>query len=123
MQATISQGVVTQSVRAIDTASIGYGNMDGVTLCGPRSYTISPTSYSFLDLTTDTLTLQSVDPAEATSSPIIITVSATLDNYPLISASSQTFTIEIIDLCATTSLDFNPLVTDMQATIHQGSAT
>ena len=123
MQAIVGQGAVTQTTLATDTESLTNGNMDGVTLCGPRSYSISPTSYSFLDLTTDTLTLQSVDPAEATSSPIIITVSATLDNYPLITASSQTFTIEIIDLCATTSLDFNPFVTDMQATVHQGSAT
>ena len=41
------------------------------------------------------MTLQSDDPAEATPSPITITISATLDDYPGIPASIQTFDIQI----------------------------
>ena len=52
--------------------------MDGLTACGPRSYTISPTSYTYLALELDTLTLGSTDFADVTSVPIIITVEATL---------------------------------------------
>ena len=80
---------------AKDTASTNYGNNDGVTLCGTRSYSISPTTHSFLTLSGDTLTLQSADPAEATTSPITITISATLDEHPGIPAAVQTFDISI----------------------------
>ena len=47
--------------------------MDGLTLCGARSYSISSTTYSFLDLTSDTLTLTSIDPADATT-PLSVTI-------------------------------------------------
>ena len=57
MEAIVGEGAITQTIVATDIDSLNYGNMDGTTLCGPRSYTISPASYSFLDLTTDTLTL------------------------------------------------------------------
>ena len=57
MQAILGEGAITQTIVAIDTDSLNNGNMDGTTLCGLRSYTISPTSYSFLDLTANTLTL------------------------------------------------------------------
>ena len=36
------------------------------------------------------------DPAEATN-PLTITISATLDNYPLVKAIRDTFTIEVIN--------------------------
>ena len=87
MVAYVNQGAVTQTVLATDTASATYGNNDGVTLCGTRSYTISPPTHSFLTLSGDVLTLQSTDSAEATSSPITITISAVLDDYPAIPAS------------------------------------
>ena len=69
---------------AKDSASSAYGNGDGFTLCGTRTYTISPTTYPLLTISGDVLALVSTDPAEATSSPIAITISATLDNYVLI---------------------------------------
>ena len=57
MQALVSQGPIIQTVTAIDSASLIYGAGDGVSFCGGRSYTISPTSYTFLSLASDTLTL------------------------------------------------------------------
>ena len=57
MLAYISLGSDTQTVNAIDTASTTYGAADGVTFCGPRSYSISPSTYTFLGLTSNTLTL------------------------------------------------------------------
>ena len=80
---------------AIDSASLTYGAGDGVSFCGGRSYTISPTSYTFMSLASDTLNLQSNDPTHAVG-PITITVSATLDNYPSILPATQLFTIEVI---------------------------
>ena len=64
---------------AVDTASSTYGAADGVTFCGSRSYSISPNTYTFLDFTSGILTLQSIDPTDATPSPITITITATLD--------------------------------------------
>ena len=84
MVAYVNQGAVTQTVLATDTASATYGNNDGMTLCGTRLYTILPTTHSFLTLSGDVLTLQSTDPSEATTSPIIITIEAVLDDYPAI---------------------------------------
>ena len=57
MQALVSQGSILQTVTVIDSASSTYGAADGVSHCGARSYTISPLSYTFLDLTASTLTL------------------------------------------------------------------
>ena len=100
--------------------SLSNGNFDGITLCGSRTYSISPLSHTFLDLTSDILTLQSIDPNEATLSPITITMTVVLDDYPLVSAATATFTIEVVDYCASTILSFNPAVTDMQALVSQG---
>ena len=105
----------------MDSASTSYGNGDGFTLCGSRSYTISPTTYPFLTISGDVLTLESTDRTEATASPITISISATLDDYPSISAVSQLFQIEIIDHCDTTVLSFNPVVTDMLAYVKLGA--
>ena len=90
-------GSILQTAVAKDTASTTYGAMDGTTLCGPRSYSISPASYSFFSLSTDTLNLQSTDPTEVMVSPLMITITATLDNYPLITAATSSFTIQIYD--------------------------
>ena len=78
MLAYVNLGADTQTVLATDTASATYGNLDGFTLCGARTYTISPSTYSFLTISGDELTLVSTDPAEATASPISISISATL---------------------------------------------
>ena len=48
--------------------------------------------------------MQSTDPAEATTSPISITVSAKLDDYPDIPAAVHTFSIEIVDPCETATI-------------------
>ena len=55
---------------AKDSASSAYGNGDGFTLCGTRTYTISPTTYPLLTISGDVLALVSTDPAEATKSLI-----------------------------------------------------
>ena len=79
-------------------ASLGYGNMDGFTKCGTRTYTLSP-SFSWLTLVGDTLTLQS-DVNSAVQETITLTV--TLDSYPSI-AESTTFIAEII--CKVNSIE------------------
>ena len=79
---------------ATDTASATYGNLDGFTLCGARTYIILPTTYPFITISGDDLTLVSTDPAEETSAPLTITIVATLDNYPV--AAFGTFSVEIV---------------------------
>ena len=91
MLAYVDLSADSQTVLATDSASLTYGTMDGVSLCGTRSYSISPTTHSFLTLSGDTLTLQSTDPSEITFVPITITISATLDSYPAIIAAVQNF--------------------------------
>ena len=91
MLAYVDLSADSQTVLATDSASTSYGTMDGVSLCGSRTYSIAPTTHSFLTLFGDTLTLQSSDPAEATASPITITISATLNSYTTIPAAVQTF--------------------------------
>ena len=118
MLAYVNLGSDTQTVLSTDTASATNGNLDGVTLCGPRTYTITPATYSFLDLSGDTLTLQSTDTSETSATPITITISATLDNYAAITAVSQTFTIQILDHCDATTLSFSPAVTSMLAYVN-----
>ena len=93
MLAYVDQAADTQTVLATDTASSTYGNLDGFTLCGPRSYTITSTAYSFLNLSVDTLTLSSTDPAEV--GIYSVTIEACLVNYPAISPIDTTFNIEI----------------------------
>jgi hypothetical protein len=61
-------------------------------LCGARTFTISPTTYSFLSLSDNVLTLYSTVPSEA-SAPITVTVTAVLDDYPLITPATALFTI------------------------------
>ena len=115
----VNLGAETQVVLAKDTSSTSYGNNDGQTLCGPRTYSISPTTHSFLSLAGDTITLVSTDPSEHTASPITITISVTLDSYPMVSAATQTFTIQVIDRCLSTSLN-TPNVSDLLAYVSQG---
>ena len=90
MIAYMDQGASSQTLLAVDTESQANGG-DGVTFCGARSYAINPSTYSPLTLTSDTLTLVSTNMAEVTVAPITITVTATLDNYPLVTAASATY--------------------------------
>ena len=69
------------------------------------------------------MTLQSTDPAEATASPITITISAKLDSYPDVPAVVQTFDIEILDPCETATLSFDPAVTNMLAYVNEAADT
>ena len=66
-----------------------------MSFCGPRAYSIDPSSPLVLDLSGDTLTLLSTDPADVTTSPISIMVSAELVNYPAVAPTSETFNIEV----------------------------
>ena len=95
MLAYVNSAAATQTVLATDSASLTNGNMDGVSLCGPRTYSISPSSSSILGLSGDTLTLLSTDPADVTTSPISITIRAGLLNYPNVAPKLETFNIEI----------------------------
>ena len=70
MLAYVNSTAVTQTVLATDSVSETNGNLDGVSFCGPRAYSISPSSPSFLGLSGDTLTLLSTNPVDVTTSPI-----------------------------------------------------
>ena len=80
-----------------------YGARDGVTLCGPRTYTIAPATYSFLDLIGDTLILQSTNPSDATVIPITINIEAKLVNYPAVTSAPGSFQVDIIQLTCSSS--------------------
>ena len=101
MVAYVSQGAVVQTATAIDTVGQTYAN---ALFCGARTFTINPSTYSFLTLASGVLTLQSNIPSEATAAPITITITAGLVFYPPI--ATQTFTIAII--CKVTALSWSP---------------
>lgn len=97
MTSSVGHGATTQVVLARDSSSATYGNGDGFTLCGSRSYTITPSYPSILSLSSgNTLVLSTDDISEVTAAPISITISASLDDYPWIPAVQSTFTIEIV---------------------------
>ncbi len=88
MLAYVDQATNTQTVVAKDTAGTISGN---AVLCGPRTFTISTgISLSFfsvsqegpLDPTKAKLSLGTTNPEHATVSPIMVTITATLDSYP-----------------------------------------
>ena len=118
----MNEVAVTQTLTATDTAS-SAGLGDGVTLCGARSYSISPTIYPFLSLNMATMTLVSTDTADITLSPVTITVTSTLDDYPSVPPVTASFSVEILDPCLSTVLNFDPAVNDMVATLNEGIVT
>lgn len=81
-------------------------------------FSITPASYTFLTLESSTgkLTLVSDDPADVTLSPITITLTATLVNYPGITPGQSTFTIEI-----TQETTDETLLDDAVATVETNS--
>lgn len=82
MLAYVDQDTDTQTVHAIDSVSMVYGNGDGFTYCGPRTYEIlSPDSHPYLGIISDQLILGSSNPADATG-PHSILFKASLVNYP-----------------------------------------
>ena len=101
MVAFVDQGAVTQTAITID--SFGYTSGNAL-VCGDRTFSISPTTYTCLTLASDVLTLQSTNPAEVIS-PTTITITAELTNYQTVKAT-QIFTIEII--CKVTALSWSP---------------
>ena len=106
MLAYVEQGADTQTVHALDSVCMAYGNGDGFTYCGPRTYSIiSPENYPYLGIISDQLILNSENPADATG-PQSVTISVSLVNYPSdkITLAFQTFTIEII--CQVQSVDW-----------------
>ena len=121
MLANVNLAATTQTVLATDSASSANGNSDGVSFCGPRAYSIDATSPPVLGLTGNTLSLVSTDPADVTISPISITITAKLVNYPSIT-STLNFLIEVEDLCESTLLTFAP-VSDMIAYVNSVTTT
>ena len=61
------------------------------------------------------MTLASNNPSEATTGPVTVTITASLQDYPGVSSVSETIDVKIIDLCLSTSLSFNPMVSNMIA--------
>ena len=98
MLAYIEQEADTQTVHAVDSVSMAYGNGDGFTYCGPRTYSIvSPDNYPYLGIISDQLILSSVNVADVTG-PQPVTISVSLVNYPpsTIAPAFVTVTIEIV---------------------------
>lgn len=111
MLAYVDQAADVQSVLALDSASTSFGNGDGFTLCGARTYSLSP-SFSYFTVSGDTLTLQSNDPAHAVGLQTV-TVSANLVNYPAISPATFVMQIEIV--CSVLSVSWT---TSLPATYY-----
>ena len=92
----VHQSAAIQTVTVSDSASTLYGNQDGYSLCGARSYSITPATYAFLSLSGNQITLQSSDVSDVTSAgPLPISVSVSLVNYTSRPAVSQSFTVEV----------------------------
>lgn len=86
MLAYIHQGPDTQMISTpLDTVSGAYGSMDGTTYCGDRNYAVSPTTWSWLDLTVDELSISSNLPSDAPAAETI-TLTASLADWPAISS-------------------------------------
>ena len=84
MLAYVNLGVKTQTVLAKDSASLTFGTFDGISFCGSRTYSITSSTHAFISLTVDVLTIASNDPIDADNTPVYVTVSAVLDDYPAI---------------------------------------
>ena len=102
-----------------DAASSSYTTADDFTMCGARSYTYSPTSYSWLafDIASKTFTATPTVAAEIGYAGVggcyMITVSSTLTLYPVVPATTQILTI-CIEECIPTA--FAPItVTSAQS--------
>ena len=80
-----------------------------MTLCGPRTYTISPSNLTFLSLSDNVLELKSSDQNDFTANPISITVQAVLSDYPSVSVDTN-FSVEIADPCQTSTIKFELLI-------------
>ena len=104
MIATVNLGAEIQTIQATDTASY-LNEGDGLTLCGARTYSITPFDLSFLSLSDDNLELQSSDQGDFTASPISITVTAELTDYPSVTVDAS-FSVQIADPCRTSTINF-----------------
>jgi hypothetical protein len=83
-----------------DNVSSNEGTMDGLTYCGPRTYTINYPG--FLSISGTTITLNSVTASDITNSPYTAIVTAKLANWPTVPTVTKTFTVTI-GQCSITS--------------------
>jgi len=86
-----------------DSESISYANPD---LCGPKQYVVSNSMTSIAKpasnlINTDKWTISAVYNEIAQVGDHIVTVTATLADYPSVVAKSVTFNLTVIDDCAT----------------------
>ena len=109
----------TVLLRATDTASTNYGELDGEDLCGLRTYTVSADNDEFWSLSVATITLLATRPTIVSLAPYVLTASVTLDNYPDIDAATLEINVYIQDTCPQTSLEFDPEPVDMLVDINE----
>jgi hypothetical protein len=101
MTSSVSAGASTNLFAEFkDSVSNSEGTMDGLTYCGPRTYTINYPG--FLSISGTTITLNSVTASDATNSPYTATVTAGLANWSTVPTVTKTFTVTI-GQCTVTS--------------------
>jgi hypothetical protein len=119
MTATVNGGQIDQQLPSFtDSQSSSHGDKYGLTLCGPKTFTISPSNLSFFSLTGSTLSLKSTNPADVGSQ--VVTLTITLQNYPTIKLQ-KIFHISIN--CQNQSFSFSQVVADLSYDIGQGALT
>ena len=104
--------VITSPANSATTQTIDFTQQSGVVGCGPRTYTLSP-SYSFLtfignaatsNMKGNSLSLSTVNPADAVPGTYSVALTVTLTKYPTITVTKN-FTITIS--CVVVSMSFN----------------
>ena len=83
-----------------DSLSQSFAPNDGLTFCGPRTYSITSngaliSEFLSLDQTLNRLTLLSIDPNHTVSSPYTVTIEASLSEHPSVLPVQSTFTVII----------------------------
>jgi hypothetical protein len=111
-----------------DAASSSYTTADDFTMCGARTYTYSPTSYSWLafDSASRTITASPKVAADVGYAGVggcyTITVTSTLSLYSVVPAISQTMTI-CIEECIPTGFAPNSVTAAQSYTIFDSMKT
>lgn len=103
---------VSQNVFFTDTVSSGHGNN---AYCGLRNYVLSP-ALSFMSIIGDSLSVQTNNPADINS--YVVTITATLVEYPTIPAISRTFNVQIN--CGVQTISFVAPLTPALTTVEVG---
>ena len=133
---------LTQTFDAKDLVSQNYGNKDGYTFCGTRSYAISnPDSVPpYVTLENDMLTVHTTDISQNLNRKIEVTIAVTLANYSEVPGQQATLNIEmiaaldpcIVDTCSeiqqeekqdrlSREVPSSPLAVDLGGTVDLGS--